>query len=145
MDSKSLGLVTRWLSCFNWFLHHYHLLLSRESTARPAWRNKENRNDKNHHGKVSFFSPNWVLKCFFFWFAFGKNVFLRYSHQEVFCKKKCSEKFPKIHRKKLCCEFCEILKTLFLKENLRWLLLLLFFLSNFYYVICSCWKTFKLT
>ena len=54
-----------------------------QTTPDVQWRNKEKRNDKDHHEKARFFSPTWVLE-YFFGFVFVKNVFLRSSLQEVF-------------------------------------------------------------
>ena len=145
------GLVTRWLSCFNWVLHHYHLLFYRANTARHAWRNREKQNDKKHYEKASFFSPSWVLE-WSFCFVFGENVFLRSSHQEVFCEKDVLRNFAKFTARCFHVNFAKenlFLKNLsgtpFLEKLLRWLLQLLHFLSSFYYVICSCRKTFKQT
>ena len=88
-------MVTRYLSCCKvlWVLHHYHLLLWRETPADVPWENREKRNDKNHHEKASFFSTSWVLK-WFFCFVFGENI-LKSIRQEVFYKKDVLWNFAK--------------------------------------------------
>ena len=52
-------------------------------------RNKEKRNGKEHHKKASFFSPSWLLKCFFLFCFRGKTssffpmqLFMLFFHLE---------------------------------------------------------------
>ena len=85
------------------------------------WRNKEKRNDKDHHEKVRFFSHSWVLEL-----VFWENVFLRSSLQEVFYKEGVLRSFAKFTRKHLCqslffnkvAGLAKFLRTLFLTEHL---------------------------
>ena len=68
---SSFPLIQDWLSCFK-VLHYYHFLLCRANAAWDMhWRNREKRNDQEHHEKASFFSSSWVLE-WFFCFVFEK-------------------------------------------------------------------------
>ena len=103
--------------------------------------------------RQAFFDPV-DFQYSFFCFLFGENVFLRSSHLEVFYEG-FLRSFIKLTRKHgarvsfliklqgacnfikkrlwhrfFSCEFCEISKNTFLTEHLRWLLLLLHFLSS---------------
>ena len=44
-----------WLSCFK-VLHYCYFLLGRQKPPGVQWRNREKRDDKEHHEKASFFS-----------------------------------------------------------------------------------------
>ena len=55
------GLVPHWLSCFK-VLHYYHFYYVGQTPPDMQWRNREQRDDKEHHEKTSFFSSTSVLE-----------------------------------------------------------------------------------
>ena len=74
------------------------------------------------------------------------HLHIRSSRPEMFCKKEVLRNFPKFTRKHLrqslffnrvagfakrdSCEFCKFLRTPFLTENLRWLLLYMYWVNT---------------
>ena len=83
-----------------------------------------------------FFS---VVDCTFYKSNIKSNYVIvmslrvRSSRQEVFCKKKALAQL-------LSCKFCEIIRTTFLTEHLRWLLLAFQSESTLYSFRTSCSK-----
>ena len=165
------GLVTRWLSYFK-VLESFTTIIFYYVGQTPAdvqWRNREKWNDKDHHEKVSSFSPSWVLE-WFFCFVFAKNVFLRSIRQEVFYKKGVLRNFARItgkHRARVsfliklqaACNFirketlaqvfsyeiCEISKNIFSYRTPPVAASTSSLPMKFVMFICSCRKMLELT